>query len=747
MESSVSDSNGWASYGSSQCANASLLKLINPLTVIKQNPDKCSGDQPNNNKNIREKGAKPQKVLSNQRTKSEKPTKKRSNLRKGKWTVEEEEYTTRIIHFFRTGLLTPPEGLTLRSYLAEKLNCDPMRITKKFAGASCLGKRVYHLCERSTVTVADIEIAKAELAKLEQRFHLRVEQSQLCAPSVRKMNDPEAESAASRVGIGLIPINHSSFSAGAGSQIVPGTNLVFNTSTPNAWTTNYSNTNQGSSNPPLTSLILPSQVSLIQGSNMQTQASFNTSSTPSQWSLMSVPGTSSLAANVMFPSTQSNILQIPVNNNLVQNSQMNNEALPSFAYTQAQNLAAISPSLTQIANKNVHSISQANINGQIISPQLDLSQCSFGPGLSLQTALSHQLLNHHQQQQQQQQQHHHRQQQQHIILPQVRSAPIADFSSSSKVNLITKENSSVVGSQGKLLKSANDRSHTKEDEDAGRMLLGFISELRKKHLDALSTDPAADKLNQDASVVSKTSDLNKSGKDLKEIRNLSVEHKVPTTLPRNSKRPLSRIHSPTNLSPIMAVENKIDKEKPLRLITTNIEKDYPEEMIRSDYSWPQGQYKVPNPHISRQATIISATDYDTASSISANTRLQGFVTTETSSGSTSVPCDLSGGEYESSSSNEANSIRDKMNADYSECAKGDNELGSISSEEGNDKSSGPIRKRRKRHILAFTSRNVSDHNNRMAAIQRHEQLDASSGIGNLHSILESNKKRDFQNSN
>ena len=62
--------------------------------------------------------------------------------------VEEEEYTSRIIHHFRAGLLTLPEGMTLRSYLASKLSCDPMRITKKFAGASCLGKRIYHLCER-----------------------------------------------------------------------------------------------------------------------------------------------------------------------------------------------------------------------------------------------------------------------------------------------------------------------------------------------------------------------------------------------------------------------------------------------------------------------------------------------------------------------------------------------------------------------------------------------------------------------
>ena len=62
--------------------------------------------------------------------------------------IEEEEYTNKIIHYFSVGLLNLPEGMTLRSYLAEKLNCDPMRITKKFAGASCLGKRDYRACDQ-----------------------------------------------------------------------------------------------------------------------------------------------------------------------------------------------------------------------------------------------------------------------------------------------------------------------------------------------------------------------------------------------------------------------------------------------------------------------------------------------------------------------------------------------------------------------------------------------------------------------
>lgn len=106
---------------------------------------------------------------------STKPRAGRDHLRKGKWTVEEEEYTTRIIHYFSNGILTLPEGLTLRAYLSQKLNCDPMRITKKYAGASCLGKRVYHLAERGENSGSEFEKAKLELAHKEKVFRARVE--------------------------------------------------------------------------------------------------------------------------------------------------------------------------------------------------------------------------------------------------------------------------------------------------------------------------------------------------------------------------------------------------------------------------------------------------------------------------------------------------------------------------------------------------------------------------------------------
>lgn len=90
---------------------------------------------------------------------------------------EEETLTARIIHYFSLGVLQLPEGTTLRAYLAQKLDCDPMRITKKFTGTNCLGKRVYHSCERTTATYEVAKQAVEELAELEARFRTRLERN------------------------------------------------------------------------------------------------------------------------------------------------------------------------------------------------------------------------------------------------------------------------------------------------------------------------------------------------------------------------------------------------------------------------------------------------------------------------------------------------------------------------------------------------------------------------------------------
>lgn len=61
-------------------------------------------------------------------------------LRRGKWTTEEEQFAMRLIEEFRSGLLPLTDGTTLRTFLSKLLNCDPMRISKKFVGEKCIGK-------------------------------------------------------------------------------------------------------------------------------------------------------------------------------------------------------------------------------------------------------------------------------------------------------------------------------------------------------------------------------------------------------------------------------------------------------------------------------------------------------------------------------------------------------------------------------------------------------------------------------
>mmetsp|Transcript_2635 Transcript_2635/g.7563 ORF Transcript_2635/g.7563 Transcript_2635/m.7563 type:complete len:481 (-) Transcript_2635:295-1737(-) len=101
-----------------------------------------------------------------------------SGLRRGKWTVEEETYVARVIQDFNSGFLDAPAGTTLRSYLSEKLQCDPMRITKKFTGEACIGKRVFHPAVRSSANAAAIDKAQAELDALERRWRRRLEMQQ-----------------------------------------------------------------------------------------------------------------------------------------------------------------------------------------------------------------------------------------------------------------------------------------------------------------------------------------------------------------------------------------------------------------------------------------------------------------------------------------------------------------------------------------------------------------------------------------
>lgn len=112
-----------------------------------------------------------------------------TTLRRGKWTVEEEAYANALIHEFQMGELPLPEATTLRNFLSKFLNCDPMRISKKFVGAQCIGKQIYrrrtnHHLENSdgsshhSRSYSNGDFLNVQLAELEQKFLERLVKQQ-----------------------------------------------------------------------------------------------------------------------------------------------------------------------------------------------------------------------------------------------------------------------------------------------------------------------------------------------------------------------------------------------------------------------------------------------------------------------------------------------------------------------------------------------------------------------------------------
>lgn len=104
---------------------------------------------------------------------------RKAPLRRGKWTPEEEAYANRLIQEFKAGLLPLTDGTTLRTFLSKLLNCDPMRISKKFVGSNCIGKQVFRRrgADVNNLTPDQIQKTRLELSELEKKFLDRVAQN------------------------------------------------------------------------------------------------------------------------------------------------------------------------------------------------------------------------------------------------------------------------------------------------------------------------------------------------------------------------------------------------------------------------------------------------------------------------------------------------------------------------------------------------------------------------------------------
>ena len=117
------------------------------------------------------------KVRAKKGGRSTKTTPSSATLRRGKWSYHEEQYANRIIIEFKAGVLPLADGTTLRTFLSRLLKCDPMRISKKFVGDKCIGRKVYRRRDESELqklSPKDMEKTRLELCELERLFLDRV---------------------------------------------------------------------------------------------------------------------------------------------------------------------------------------------------------------------------------------------------------------------------------------------------------------------------------------------------------------------------------------------------------------------------------------------------------------------------------------------------------------------------------------------------------------------------------------------
>jgi len=114
--------------------------------------------------------------------------------RKGKWTVEEEAYADALIDHFKLGFVVntvSAQVKSLRMYLAAALDCDPMRVTKKYAKTSQIGKISFeegHLSSNQKTKM------QTDLANLKARWELSMQQATALSAASCKRKAAEATS-------------------------------------------------------------------------------------------------------------------------------------------------------------------------------------------------------------------------------------------------------------------------------------------------------------------------------------------------------------------------------------------------------------------------------------------------------------------------------------------------------------------------------------------------------------------------
>ncbi|POM59905.1 hypothetical protein PHPALM_31299 [Phytophthora palmivora] len=119
--------------------------------------------------------------------------KNRSNscARKGKWSIDEHKYANLLMKQFQLGALPLADGLHLRVFMANMLQCDPLRVTKKYSGQA-IGKQNFFYQQKDYCYNLHVKLQK-QLSNLRNHYYWHVQYRCKFGPNINIQDLKAAE--------------------------------------------------------------------------------------------------------------------------------------------------------------------------------------------------------------------------------------------------------------------------------------------------------------------------------------------------------------------------------------------------------------------------------------------------------------------------------------------------------------------------------------------------------------------------
>ncbi|KAJ0408969.1 hypothetical protein P43SY_002848 [Pythium insidiosum] len=97
-----------------------------------------------------------------------------SMVRKGKWSPDEHKYANMMMKQFQLGAFPLVDGLHLRGFIANLLQCDPLRVTKKYSGHAIGKQNFYYQRQKSYCYNLHTKLQK-RISNLRNHFYWHIQ--------------------------------------------------------------------------------------------------------------------------------------------------------------------------------------------------------------------------------------------------------------------------------------------------------------------------------------------------------------------------------------------------------------------------------------------------------------------------------------------------------------------------------------------------------------------------------------------